>query len=218
MTTLPSLEAESEAAAFPDAGTDRADWEARGAELGRAASTHAWDVGDWILQGETHFDATPELTARITELDESTLRGFRYVCQRFERVRRRTNLSFGHHREVASLPPDEADALLDRAESDGLTRAQLRALVAAARPPHPETVPTRSELVADLLKDAVGERQRLAALPGGDKVRIAHERYISELEAHLDHLHRLAAEPEFGGDDDRAYPEDVKSGRFGRRV
>jgi hypothetical protein len=63
----------------------------------------------------------------------------------------------------------------------------------------------------------VGERQRLAALPGGDKVRIAHEKYIAELESLVDHLARLYAEPEFAGDD-RATDEDVKSGRYGRRV
>jgi hypothetical protein len=35
------------------------------------------------------------------------------VCRSFETSRRRELLSFRHHAEVAALPPDEADALLD---------------------------------------------------------------------------------------------------------
>jgi hypothetical protein len=39
-----------------------------------------------------------------------------FVCRKFETSRRREVLSFQHHREVASLPPAEADALLDWCE------------------------------------------------------------------------------------------------------
>jgi hypothetical protein len=35
------------------------------------------------------------------------------VCRKFETSRRREDLTFNHHREVAALAPDEADALLD---------------------------------------------------------------------------------------------------------
>ncbi len=35
------------------------------------------------------------------------------VCRTFETSRRRDVLSFKHHEEVACMPPDEADALLD---------------------------------------------------------------------------------------------------------
>lgn len=38
------------------------------------------------------------------------------VAQKFELNRRRLSLSFKHHAEVASLPADEADALLDWAQ------------------------------------------------------------------------------------------------------
>jgi hypothetical protein len=39
------------------------------------------------------------------------------VCRKFETSRRREVLSFNHHREVAALPPAEADAMLDEAEA-----------------------------------------------------------------------------------------------------
>jgi len=35
------------------------------------------------------------------------------VARDFETLRRRDLLSFQHHRELAALPPDEAEALLD---------------------------------------------------------------------------------------------------------
>jgi hypothetical protein len=38
------------------------------------------------------------------------------VCRKFESSRRRDNLSFKHHREVAALPAADADALLDWCE------------------------------------------------------------------------------------------------------
>jgi hypothetical protein len=42
-----------------------------------------------------------------------TCREAAMVCRKFETSRRREDLTFKHHREVAALPPDEADALLD---------------------------------------------------------------------------------------------------------
>jgi DNA modification methylase len=43
-----------------------------------------------------------------------------------ELVRRRTNLSWSHHREVAPLEPGEQDYWLDIAETEGLSRKELR--------------------------------------------------------------------------------------------
>ncbi|WP_202546701.1 hypothetical protein [Streptomyces sp. SID2119] len=48
------------------------------------------------------------------------------MTRRFEFWRRRESLSFGHHAEVASLPPTEADAWLDRSEQHRWSRNQLR--------------------------------------------------------------------------------------------
>ena len=39
-----------------------------------------------------------------------------WVADKFEVSRRRDNLSFGHHKEVAALPAGQADGLLDWAE------------------------------------------------------------------------------------------------------
>jgi hypothetical protein len=46
----------------------------------------------------------------------ATCRKVGSIARRFEYNRRRLDLSFKHHAEVASLPPAEADALLDWCE------------------------------------------------------------------------------------------------------
>lgn len=51
------------------------------------------------------------------------------VCRGFETSRRREVLSFTHHREVAALPPMEADELLDQAAHMGWSTRDLRSAV-----------------------------------------------------------------------------------------
>lgn len=48
-----------------------------------------------------------------------TLRKYKAVGRQIELGRRRPNLSFKHHQEVAYLPAETQDALLDRAEPAG---------------------------------------------------------------------------------------------------
>jgi hypothetical protein len=43
-----------------------------------------------------------------------------YVAGRFAPERRRAELSFSHHAEVAALAPDEQEEWLDRAQASGL--------------------------------------------------------------------------------------------------
>jgi hypothetical protein len=50
--------------------------------------------------------------------------------------RRRDNLSFQHHAEVAALPADEQDRWLENAERHDWNRNELRRRLAAERRPH----------------------------------------------------------------------------------
>jgi len=52
-----------------------------------------------------------------TGLDYDTLKAEKWVSSNFEMVRRRTNLTWSHHREVASLEPKQADRLLAQRRS-----------------------------------------------------------------------------------------------------
>jgi hypothetical protein len=49
------------------------------------------------------------------------------VCQKFESVRRRILLSFEHHKTVAALKPEIADALLDWCEAPLKNRSKTGA-------------------------------------------------------------------------------------------
>lgn len=51
------------------------------------------------------------------------------MARAFETSRRRDTLLFTHNREVAALPPPEADELLDTAEAEGWSTRDLRAEV-----------------------------------------------------------------------------------------
>jgi hypothetical protein len=74
------------------------------------------------------------------------------VSKRFEINRRRLHLSFNHHAEVAALPPNEADALLDWCEETPKPRVPGRAALSSLLPTlnisggaSPPFLPGRSE-------------------------------------------------------------------------
>lgn len=188
-----------------DGPVTRESWERRGAALGRSASGISWQIGDWLLLGEREWGVTYTRAAEITSLAEPTLRNCRYVCQRFERPRRRDKLTFAHHAEVASLAPDRADELLARAEAEALPLRRLRELAARLRPV--TALDPRAERVSAAIRGAVSLK-KLAAdlLPDADRVA---------LERILDHLSQLAASPIL--DEDRASPDEVRALRSGWR-
>ena len=53
----------------------------------------------------------------MTGFDKVTLRRDKAVAESIESVRRRTDLSHSHHREVISLEPNLQDELLSKAEN-----------------------------------------------------------------------------------------------------
>jgi hypothetical protein len=91
-----------------------------------------WALGDWWLAGEARFG---EVAYQAAPMDASgeTVRKAAWVCERIPVVRRRTDLTFGHHDAVASLDPAVADALLARAAAEGLSVTKLRNAVRAQR-------------------------------------------------------------------------------------
>lgn len=112
-------------------------------EIGRIlthvdGSVHWW-IGDWLNYGERAYGEKYTQALEVTEFDYDTLKGDRWVAQQIELVRRRTNLPFSHHKEVAALPPHEQDELLSEAEplpgetEPRLSRSELRAKVKERR-------------------------------------------------------------------------------------
>jgi N6-adenosine-specific RNA methylase IME4 len=100
------------------ADLSEAEWCAAGQMLGRIEHSVSWWIGDWWAFGEASYGERKAIVA-ADDWDGpayQTCRNAASVAGKFELSRRRDDLSFAHHAEVAALPPDKADRLLDWAE------------------------------------------------------------------------------------------------------
>jgi len=100
--------------------------------------TKNW-LGDWLAYGERAYGETYAQALDATDYEYGTLRDAMWVTKQFALSRRRDNLSWSHHREVAALPPDRQDHWLDRAEAEGLTRNGLRSQLTGSEDRHYRT-------------------------------------------------------------------------------
>jgi hypothetical protein len=109
-------------------------WEEIGAELANRARKLNWWIGDWWAAGHHRYGERARLAARgLFGKEFKTLANIASVCRAFEPSRRREHLSWSHHAEAAALSPNAADMLLDLAERDRLSKAQVRAAVTTIR-------------------------------------------------------------------------------------
>lgn len=106
-----------------------ADWLRAGEALRRAERGVQWAIGDWLNYGEKKYGEKYKEALQTTGLSYQTLRDIKNVSAAFELSRRRDSLPFSTHREVAYIPPEEADALLERAEAEDLSKREVRDLV-----------------------------------------------------------------------------------------
>lgn len=153
------------------------DWVAVGAGLFHMAANHMFWLGDWWLFGERRYGEAAA-AALPTGYALPTIQGAAWVASRFDPARRRPDLPFAHHKEVAALPAGQADALLEQAALESLPRDVLRRRVRRIRSgpgggglPAPMRVyvaasPGRGEHLADLL------RQAGVDVPGGAAHRV----------------------------------------------
>jgi hypothetical protein len=105
-------------------------WERLVSFLDHLAASTPWWLGDALVYGEAAFGAE---AAQAVGASPESRKQYAWVASRFPSSRRRPSLSWSAHRAVSSLEPDEADALLDRAEREGLGSGDLRALASASR-------------------------------------------------------------------------------------
>ncbi len=101
-------------------------WQGIGQSLRGVERSLMWWIGDWLRYGERRWGEMYSQALDATDKAYQTLANAKSVAEKFEFSRRREKLGWSHHAEVASLPPDVADALLDEAERDGLSRNDLR--------------------------------------------------------------------------------------------
>lgn len=102
------------------------DWEHVGKQLSRIVDSSSWWLGDWLVFGKKYYSDRYQRAIRSAGLSYQTLRNYAWVARRFDINRRRERLTFQHHAEVASLPAELQESLLDGAEQHNWTTKQLR--------------------------------------------------------------------------------------------
>jgi hypothetical protein len=148
-------------------------YEAMGAWLGTVKRSSSWWLGDWLAYGEEHFRETVYQAALATGMAEQTLANCASIARRVPASVRRPDVPFHLHAELAALKPAEQAAWLDRIETEGLTRAQLREEIAQAVPVPPavgevsDSSPS-SPLPAALIEEAAREVIRKSRRAGLD--------------------------------------------------
>lgn len=102
-------------------------YEALGIALSTARERVTWWIAEWIQFGEAVYGDKYAQAVEVTGLTVGTCMNYVSVANRVPRERRRPELKFGHHQEVASLGPDEQDRWLEAAVQGGWKRDELRA-------------------------------------------------------------------------------------------
>jgi N6-adenosine-specific RNA methylase IME4 len=103
------------------------EWRAIGNKFGHAERSLLWVIGDWWNAYKPEWGARADFFKdRWQGPAHQTCVNASNVSKRFDFNRRRLNLTFAHHAEVAALPPAEADELLDWAEAPIATTSKPR--------------------------------------------------------------------------------------------
>jgi N6-adenosine-specific RNA methylase IME4 len=109
------------------------DWQNIGRQLQFYERAIMWHIGDWLRYGERKWGERYAQAIEDTGYSAQSLMDSRWVAQRIEFSRRRENLSWSHHKEVAALHPSVADSILDEAEANGWNRREVRLAVSRAK-------------------------------------------------------------------------------------
>lgn len=128
-------------------------WLSIGEHIHTIGSSSAWWAGDWLIHGRRVYPDRYRQAIARTLLDYQTLKNYAWVARKFAVSRRRENLSFHHHQEVAALPEDEQDVWLDRAAVGGWSKTELRRRIRAQR----DEAPAPTTTVRQVLRFEVSE-------------------------------------------------------------
>jgi len=102
-------------------------WVEVGRRLGDTQKLLAFWIGDWISFGRSKWEQGKYLNAELEFCKKyGTLANAVYVSQRIEPSRRRENLSFSHHREVAKFDEEKQEHYLNYAEANNISTRRLR--------------------------------------------------------------------------------------------
>jgi hypothetical protein len=105
------------------------EWEDIGKRITGARASLRWWLGDWINFGEAAFGEIYAQALDETNYSYPALRNIAYTARNIPAAIRSENLSFAHHTVVAPLEHQDKKALLDIAQRDRQTVAELRECV-----------------------------------------------------------------------------------------
>lgn len=100
-------------------GVTEEEWEIFGDTLVRFHTSYQWLVGDFLIYGEDHhYGRVREFGDRLG-VKGATVSNWKSVCRAIEPSRRREELTFTHHTEVAGLPTEMQERWLEKAYNNG---------------------------------------------------------------------------------------------------
>ncbi len=106
------------------------EYELIGATLAKTKESVAWAIGDWIICGEKFFSERFSQMLDNVGLELHTIQNHKWCCSKFTADRRREELTYTHHYEVAGLDSILLqDQLLQRAIDEKLSSVDLRRIV-----------------------------------------------------------------------------------------
>lgn len=118
-------------------------WSRIGDQILRLSDSSSWWIGDWLVFGQEKYRDRYKHAMAETSLDYQTLRNYAWVARRFAPARRRPDLTFQHHMEVAALSEQEQDHWLDFARRLNWSRNELRKQVRASVDDRQDDEPSR---------------------------------------------------------------------------
>ena len=102
------------------------EWERIGDCLKLVEGSVQWWIGDWLNYGERKYGEIYAQAIEATGLSYQTLADNKWVSGQIETSLRKENLSFNHHKEVASLPAEDQQKFLNKAVEKNLSVRELR--------------------------------------------------------------------------------------------
>lgn len=117
------------------------DWMAVGAGLKNVEQSIMFWIGDWLVYGESHYGEKWSQVTDASQYSPKTISNAMWVAKRVPKERRREDVSYAHHVEVAALEPEDQSKWLKRAKDEELPRDRLRALIREARGPQKIVAP-----------------------------------------------------------------------------
>lgn len=115
----------------PDLTYDQ--WDRIGRQLQLADIAIQWWLGDWLVYGEFRWREKYAQAVQVTGKAEQTLMNYRFVANAIPVSRRREQVDFSTHAEVASLDEEDQEKILAKAANEGTSRRAVRREAEAIR-------------------------------------------------------------------------------------